>query len=319
MERLRALVGNRNQVDAELLMTLAEVDTRRLYLEEATDSMFRYCVERLGLSEGAAAKRLRVARLSLRFPRVLEFLREGRVHLSGLGILAAHMTEGNCVSLLEAASGKSKRDIERLVAGLFPKPEVATTVRRQSSPGPACGFLDLVSTPAPACEARPARKAVARRPEPLGAETFKVAFTASAALVGLLEEVQALTSHRNGSHDRTPELIEEALREMRDRLRKERFDVGRKARASAPKKSVVTRHIPATVRRAVWERDQGSCTYRDREGRRCESQTRLQYDHVLDWGLGGQHTAENLRLLCRPHNLAKARHVWPGQVPQAAP
>ena len=153
MEELKTLVGERNRVEAELLMRLAEVDKRRLYLDEATDSMFRYCVERLGLSEGAAAKRLRVARLSLRFPQVLEFLRDGRVHLSRLGLLAAHMTEANCVSLLEEASGKSKREIEGMVAALAPKAPVATTVRRRPSPGTASGTLELV-TPAGA-RARP--------------------------------------------------------------------------------------------------------------------------------------------------------------------
>ena len=325
MEELKTLVGERNRVEAELLMRLAEVDKRRLYLDEATDSMFRYCVERLGLSEGAAAKRLRVARLSLRFPQVLEFLRDGRVHLSGLGLLAAHMTEANCVSLLEEASGKSKREIEGMVATLAPKAPVATTVRRRPSPGPASGTLDLVTARAPARarEAQPGAKAVTKRPEPLGAGTYKVTFTADAELVGLLEEVQALASHRGerrgGNGDWTPELIKEALRGLRDRLRKERFGVGRKARPSKSKQSQAKRHIPTGIKREVWERDQACCSYQDEEGRRCKSKIHIQFDHILDWSLGGGHTLENVRLLCRPHNLAKARRMWPGKVPAGAP
>ena len=128
VEELRALVGERNRVEAELLVRMAEVDRRRLYLDEATDSMFRYCVERLGLSEGAAAKRIQVARLSRRFPEVVTFLREGRVHLTGLGLLAPHMTDENHVELLESASGKSKREIEQWLVGRAPKAAVATSV-----------------------------------------------------------------------------------------------------------------------------------------------------------------------------------------------
>ena len=71
VDELRALVGERNRIEAELLLRLAEVDRRRLYLDEAVDSMFRYCVERLGLSEAAAAKRIQVARLSRRLDLVL--------------------------------------------------------------------------------------------------------------------------------------------------------------------------------------------------------------------------------------------------------
>ena len=69
------------------------MDRRRLYLDEAVDSMFRYCVERLGLSEAAAAKRIQVARLSRRFPVIISHLREGRVHLTALNLLAPQLTE----------------------------------------------------------------------------------------------------------------------------------------------------------------------------------------------------------------------------------
>ena len=115
VDELRALVGERNRIEAELLVRLAEVDRRRLYLDEAVDSMFRYCVERLGLSEAAAAKRIQVARLSRRFPVIISRLREGRVHLTALNLLAPQLTEENHEELLEAAAGKSKRDVERLL------------------------------------------------------------------------------------------------------------------------------------------------------------------------------------------------------------
>ena len=308
VDQLRALVGERNRIEAELLLRLAEVDRRRLYLGEAVDSMFRYCVERLGLSEAAAAKRIQVARLSRRFPVIISHLREGRVHLTALNLLAPQLTEENHEELLEAAAGKSKRDVERLLVARKPRPEVATTVRRRPVTRAPAG------TPLLECATKaPVKPAVtpARRPEPLSPDTYRVTFTADDELVGLLEEVRGLTSHR-APGDRTAALIKEALRGMRDRLRKKRFAVGVKTRKSAPKKGkpAATRHIPAAVRREVWERDGGSCTYQDASGRRCGSTHHVQFDHVRDWGKGGGHSAENLRLFCRAHNLAKARRVW---------
>ena len=53
---------------ANVLRHLAEVDRRRLYLDQACSSLYSYCIERLGYSEDAALKRVRVARLIRRFP-----------------------------------------------------------------------------------------------------------------------------------------------------------------------------------------------------------------------------------------------------------
>jgi hypothetical protein len=74
---------------------LVEVERRRLYLAHATSSLYRCCIERLGYSDDAALKRHRVARLALRLPQVLEELRAGTIHLTGLFLLSTHLTEEN--------------------------------------------------------------------------------------------------------------------------------------------------------------------------------------------------------------------------------
>jgi len=73
--------------------------------------------------------------------------------------------------------------------------------------------------------------------------------------------------------------------------------------ASKPKRS---RHIPAEVRRRVWARDQGRCTYLDAKGRRCGSRWFLQIDHVQPFARGGDNTVSNLRLFCAAHNRWRA-------------
>ena len=47
----RALVGRSNELSAKLIAHLAEVDARKLYLEEAQPSMFAWCIAELGCSE----------------------------------------------------------------------------------------------------------------------------------------------------------------------------------------------------------------------------------------------------------------------------
>ena len=61
------------------------------------------------------------------------------------------------------------------------------------------------------------------------------------------------------------------------------------------------------MKRAVWERDGGRCTFVSESGHRCESRTRLEYDHVEPVAQGGQATVKDLRLRCRAHNQLRGR------------
>ncbi len=78
---------------------------------------------------------------------------------------------------------------------------------------------------------------------------------------------------------------------------------------SAPKRCArAGRAIPAAVRRQVWQRDEGGCSYVDPvSGRRCGSSHLLQVDHVFPYALGGGSDPPNLRLLCFAHH--RERHA----------
>jgi len=70
------------------------------------------------------------------------------------------------------------------------------------------------------------------------------------------------------------------------------------------------RFIPAAVKREVWARDGGRCQFRLENGELCGSTHRLQFDHVRPVALGGESTADNLRLACSAHNLLAARRIF---------
>ena len=118
-------------------------------------------------------------------------------------------------------------------------------------------------------------------------------------------------------------IIEAAVTEKLERLEARRF-----ARTEAPRKalsgsqpSARTRQIPAAVKRAVYERDGGRCRYADEHGRRCTARDGLEFHHRRPFALGGDHSPENVSLLCRAHNgrlaevdygrVAMARHRRP--------
>ena len=69
------------------------------------------------------------------------------------------------------------------------------------------------------------------------------------------------------------------------------------------------RHIPAAVRRHVWQRDGGRCCYRDPlTGRRCTSSHLLQIDHLLPVAQGGGADPLNLQILCFAHHRMRHGH-----------
>ena len=68
------------------------------------------------------------------------------------------------------------------------------------------------------------------------------------------------------------------------------------------------RAISAGVRRQVWQRDGGRCSYIDPQtGRRCNSTHLIEIDHIVPHALGGGADPGNLRLLCGAHH--RHRHA----------
>ena len=129
LSRMPALVLIEHGAVADVVEHLVELDRRQLYLEQACPSLYAYCFERLGYSEDAALKRIRVARLAAQLPRVLDELRSGAIQLTGLLLLAPRLTEDNAEALLTEARGKSRRKLEQILARWFPRPDVPPSVQ----------------------------------------------------------------------------------------------------------------------------------------------------------------------------------------------
>ena len=68
VSRISTLCAEGHALTARLIVLLIEVEERRLDLRSACTSMFDYCQRRLGMSEGAAFRRITAARLVKRFP-----------------------------------------------------------------------------------------------------------------------------------------------------------------------------------------------------------------------------------------------------------
>jgi hypothetical protein len=300
----RAAVDERRST-ADLLRVLVEVDRRALYRAEACSSMFEFMTERLHYAEGAAATRIRAARTAARFPLLFELVEGGDIHLAGIQRLAAHLTEENHVDVLFRARRKGVRDIERLVAELCPKPDIPSSLRkmpartgpaRSAAPDPTRGNVKS-SRPAP------------RRSEtlvPLAPARYSLRVTLAEEAADHLRQLQDLLAHAIPSRD-PAEIMARALKGLlRDTYAKKAAltDSPRAARAAG--RATTTRHIAAAVKRQVFTRDNGQCTYRDDRGRRCTSRSFIEFHHRQNFARGGTHEASNLELRCRVHNAFQA-------------
>jgi 5-methylcytosine-specific restriction endonuclease McrA len=122
LQALGVLVARDRSTTAELLEHLGEVNDRRLYASAGYPSMFDYCVEELRFSESVAYNRIYVARAARRFPRILEAVAAGRLHLTAVRLIVPYLTEENVEELLTAASTcLRKSELELLLATRFPR------------------------------------------------------------------------------------------------------------------------------------------------------------------------------------------------------
>jgi hypothetical protein len=247
----KTLVGRTNALTAELLAHLAEVDARGIYRERACSSLYTYCVYELRFSEDEAQRRVRAARAAREFPTLFEMLADGSIHMTGLLLLAPHLTADNHAEFLARARFRTKREIERLVAEVAPRPDVPARVAplgprpmpatnvwqayaaslagpvRELPPGTARGCAPPAAfepddrrreSPAPAREPEPIEKSDSKPVVPL---RYRIEFSVSQEYVDRLEEARNLLQHRIPSRD-IAQIHELAMGAFVEQLRRRR-------------------------------------------------------------------------------------------------
>ena len=271
LEKLTVLRGNEKKITLSILFHLIELERRKLFLELGFSSLFDYCVRKLGYSDGSAHRRIMGARCIRNNPELAEMFLQGKVTLCSIAIAAPILKAGK-TSPAELI-GKSKREVERMVAKeipMAPKREVIKSVVVEAPKAP------LFPTTPPV-------------------EKYEIRFTISKEVYERFEEAKAKLSNSLGS-SLTVEGVFSKLLESYLRLTE------RKARPSNKN----SRYIPRSVKREVYRRDKGTCSYVSPDGTGCCERKYLHFDHIQPFALGGKTEASNLRLLCSAHNRLQA-------------
>jgi hypothetical protein len=226
-----------------------------------------------------------------------------------------------------------KSDVEHLVARLRPQPDVAATVRKLpdrtlpvanefSIIDPPRESLPVVAEPDVNHAALPT--VATHRPaevKPLAPERYKIQFTASRECYERLRRAQDLLRHTVPNGD--PAVIfDRALALLVAELERTKIAATEKPRSSRAT-TASSRHIPAAVRRAVWQRDGARCAFRGTQGR-CRETSWLEFHHVRPFAAGGDAAIHNIELRCRAHNVYEAdqyfgprESLFPSEVSQS--
>ena len=175
-----------------------------------------------------------------------------------------------------------------------PGPPLAVSADEPVTSVPSEGLLLTAPT-------TPARRSVV---SPLPPGRYEVRFTASAKTREKLRQAQDLLRHAVPSGD-LGEVIDRALTVLLEDLARKKFGATKLPRASRGTKPG-GRYIAAQVRRVVWRRDGGACTFVSKSGRGCNERAFVEFHHVDPHGVGGEPTIGNIRLLCRTHNALES-------------
>ena len=267
-----------------------------------------------------AGREREAARACRRFPVIVDLLASGQVTLTAVRLLGRHLTPENHQSVLAKACGRSRQQIEVLVAELAPRPDVPTSVRKlptltatRSSPAtPAAVASGLPAEATPAAALSPATFVATPRPiiRPTVPERYRVQFTMGEETHNKFRRLQGLL--REIPDGDAGAIFDRAVTLLLETVERRKLGAAAKPRSRAPirpetdrsgrKPAARSRDAPREVKRVVWRRDGGQCAYVAPSGRRCSERTFLEFHHVHPHARQGPATVGNISLRCWRHN-----------------
>ena len=296
-DRVRAVVGRRQGLEAEEIAVLLEA--RRLGVDEALGfgSFYEYAETRLGLSSRMAYERVRVVEALAELPLTQATLAAGGITYSAIRELSRVMTPANEATWLAHVGNMSARQIERQVAGLEPgdlpgdEPDPARVKRVHFELTPATQALLHEVRKTMHREAGAAladdtfmnqllRLAAARGDRKPGTPSYQIA-------INVCARCERVTQDGGGKvFDIDPKLLEVALCDASVYALHHQDGPG-------------SRKIPPARRAAALRRAHGCC-----EVPGCRASVWLDVHHWRFRSRGGDHASRNLIVLCSAHHRA---------------
>jgi hypothetical protein len=329
----KSLVQRETEITLKVLFHIQEIERRRLHIERGFSSLHEFCVKYLGYSDGSAARRIQASRLLKAHPELETKIEKGEMSLSvaaqAQNFFYSEMKVQNKIyskeqkqEILQILESKSSREAEKELLKISPQSLPKEKLRQVTAEHKELRVIldeDLVKE-FEELKSWLSHKIPNGNYQDLIREAVKIAN-------------QELRKRRLGSEKKnrneTKRLDEKPKFEREEKNQAPTAEQKPKGLVQTPKDRVQTpesqaqfqilqeqrtlsekrtRTIPVHIKREIWRRDQGRCTFIDaKTKRKCDSKVMLEFDHFqIPFAEGGSHSAENLRLVCRQHNTQAA-------------
>jgi len=321
------------KLKVSVLLYLAELERRKLYLPLGYSSLFEYCVVCLKYTKGTAFRRVKSVRAVTKYPETLDMLISGDLNITVLSKISDVLDESNHRDILKSIRGKSVREVEVLVSGHRPSRNIRDSVRPVSvmrrirhSAGSTAGTEPGASGPCSNAGTEPRVSDTGSNAGTCSSEDqyvleqkLKICFAVDPDFMRKVQKIKSLLSGKYPKGINFETLFRLIMEEFLERHDPERRSEKRKIRSrrsgsSSGRRSRDTkapsRHIPSHTRDLVYKRDGGRCTFVSTNGRRCSCTWDLEIDHIVPYARGGDNSPGNLRLLCRRHNMMEAERAY---------
>jgi hypothetical protein len=285
------LVKTERKITHEILLCIHQIKTTRAYAELGYSSLYAYLTEGLKYSEGAAQRRISAAALLHEIPEVQSKIQEGKINLTQLAKLAVAVKQEQKLTGQKVQTETKKAIIDQLENrnGIETEKLLSQELNYDSKPVQKLAVKD---------------------------DDFYLTLKLSSTQLEKLKKAQMILSHsvHDGDFASTIEaLCDQAIQKAEAPARKAPkvlTEVAKPTAATAVKTKLDNGRvfIPTATRKYVFHRGQYCCDYISSiNGHKCGSRFQVQLDHIIPVAKGGGNNPENLRLLCRTHNLSEAR------------
>lgn len=294
-EKMLQLVKEERRLTGLVIENLQNISNQNIHLVMGYSSLFDYCTRALGYSESCAYRRISAVRVSNDIPEIKKKLDQGTLTLTTVSMAQTlfrktKLSPEQKRDVISKIEHKSKLQTEKILINVFN--EGKTKDIGLTQPG---GHLKNQDG-----------KALFKTQEKITvvSETrSKMQLTVDHSLLEKLDRIKQLRSHKNPNMS-----YEQLLNDMSDYILK-KLDPKLKVQIksnSIQNKSKYIRYVPAKLKQQIFTHDNHQCSYKNPKTLiKCTSQHLLEIDHIQPIYAGGETMRNNLRVLCKAHNLLR--------------
>lgn len=316
--------------EAVLIRRLQQVDQNKVHRFCGYNSLYQYCLKALELTENQACDYIRVARKALELPELQQDINSGVLSVSKARRIIPVADQDNYREWSQKAKSMSKRELEKAIAQINPKYNVPDHFKPVAD---NLIHMQGAITEEVLEKLNRAKEILSQKNK----EMVKLNDILDSALNEFLfrhdpkekakrqrvkrqnkksistQEVKGFTGQPgpgregdalSGQDNKASSINVSGVNGVNVKRVNGVLKVKKKSRVLRGSKSSHRLAIPSHIKYKVLERDQYCCQWTYPDGSRCKERHFIELRHKIPYSHGGDHSEDNLLVLCHGHHVA---------------